>query len=111
MPDALARRRNTPWKKGQAVSFPQGANLLDETRHARRLYLLSAGQVRLMGANGVIFDHLKRGSFVGEKFLLPAVDGHAAIALSAVDAISFRESDLVNEWRCSLALPLRLVEE
>ena len=112
MPDALNRSHKKPWKKGQAVSFPEGANPLAGAQKPRQIYLLNAGQVRLTGRNGVIFDHLKRGSFFGEKSLLEsAPNNHGATALSAVDAIGFRKSDLLAVWRQDPAFALRLVKD
>src|SRR5215472_18167058 len=82
MPNGLTRRPKKPWTKGQEVSFPEGANLYGSQK-PRQIYLLNAGQVRLTGRNGVIFDHLKRGAFFGEKSLLDSSSNHhGAVALS-----------------------------
>jgi CRP/FNR family transcriptional regulator, cyclic AMP receptor protein len=112
MPDSFARNLRKPISKGQTVSFPAGANLFDLDHLPRRMYLLNAGQVRLAGSNGVIFDHLKRGCFFGEKALLESEPGkYAATALSPVEAIAFRKSDLLGEWRRNPNFALRLVKD
>jgi CRP/FNR family cyclic AMP-dependent transcriptional regulator len=112
MPDDLTRKRKTPSKKGQAVSFLEGANLLENNDGPRQMYLLNSGQVRLTGRKGVIFDHLKRGSFIGEKSLLPAaLSENVAMALSPVEAIALRKSDLMAARRQDHALTLRLVKD
>jgi CRP-like cAMP-binding protein len=101
-----------PIAKGQAVSFPAGADLFDLNHYPRQIYLLHAGEVRLAGSNGVIFDHLKRGCFFGEKALLGSQSGkHSATALSPVEAVAFRKSDLIAEWRKDPNFALRLVKD
>jgi CRP/FNR family cyclic AMP-dependent transcriptional regulator len=112
MADALKPRRQTTQKKGQAVSISEGANLYDQAQRVRQVYLLNAGQVRLIGRNGVIFDHLKRGSFLGERALLKSdFNNHAAIALSPVEATGFRKVDLKAEWQRNPDFALRLVKD
>ena len=113
MSDSLTRGRKKPVTKGRSVSFSEGADLYNtEKQHPRQIYLLKAGQVRLAGSNGVIFDHLKRGSFIGEKSLLPAALGnHTATALSHVEALAFRKSELVAAWRQDPDFALRLVKD
>lgn len=112
MPDSLIRSRRKPIAKGQAVSFIEGANLLDATLYPRRIYVLNSGQVRLASSTGVIFDHLKRGSFCGEKLFLTADNGkQAATALTPVEATAFRKADLLAEWRRDPSSALRLVKD
>jgi CRP-like cAMP-binding protein len=112
MPDALTRKPMKPSTKGRAVSFPEGANLFEGAHKSRQIFFVNAGQVRLTGRNGVIFDHLKRGAFFGEKSLLDANSNHdGAVALSAVDAIAFRKADLPAIWRRDPAFALRLVKD
>src|SRR6476660_8886956 len=98
MSDSLTPSRGRPASKGEAVSFPEGADLLDFEHRPCRIYLLNTGKVRLAGRNGVIFDHLKSGSFCGEKLLVTAGSGdQVATALSPVTAAAFRKSDLLAE--------------
>src|SRR5215831_18633860 len=112
MSDALINVHKKHIAKGQGVSFPAGANLFDLNHYPGRLYLLHSGRVRLAGSNGVIFDHLKRGCFLGERAVLESVPGkRVATALSPVEAIAFRKSDLIAEWRRNPKFALRLVKD
>lgn len=112
MADSLTRSRKKPVGKGQAVSFIAGANLLDEALYPRRIYFLNSGQVRLARVTGVIFDHLKRGSFCGEKlFLAAGTARQTATALAPVEATAYRKADLMAEWRRDPSSALRLVKD
>ena len=111
MPEALKPKRSNS-KKGQAVSFAEGTNLYEEGSRKRQILLLNAGQVRLTGRNGVIFDHLKRGSFLGEKSLLPSnATGGTATALAPVDAMLFGIPDLKGEFRRDPDFAVRMVKD
>lgn len=112
MPDALTRRHKEPWKKAQTVSFSQGASVFEGPHKPRHIYMLNAGQVRLTGRNGVIFDHLKRGGFFGESALLETGShNQGAIALSNVEAVAFRKQDLEAICQRDSAFGMRLVKE
>ena len=112
MRDSLARNHTKSKSQGRMVSISAGENLFDLEHFPRQMFLLNAGHVRLAGRNGVIFDHLKRGSFFGEEFLLaPNAGRQVATALSHVEAIAFRKSDLLAEWRRDPNFALRLVKD
>jgi CRP/FNR family cyclic AMP-dependent transcriptional regulator len=111
MPAALNPKR-TASQKEQAVSFAEGTNLYEDGSRKRQILLLNAGQVRLTGRNGVIFDHLKRGSFLGEKFLLSSnATRGTATALAPVDAVPFRIAELEGEFRRDPDLAVRMVKD
>jgi CRP-like cAMP-binding protein len=50
--------------------LPAGTVLFDPRNPSRRIYRVKRGLVELSSGSEVIFDHLGRGSFFGEKFLL-----------------------------------------
>ena len=102
---------NAKWK-GRPVSVSAEEKLFDLEHSSRELFLLQSGHVRLAGRNGVIFDHLKTGSFLGEQlFLAPNGGRQVATALSHVEAIAFRKPDLLAEWRRDPNFAMRLVKD
>jgi CRP-like cAMP-binding protein len=112
MSDALKKKGDKTWTEEHSVSFARGANLLGDTHGRSRMFLVLGGQVRLTGRNKVIFDHLKRGSFLGERSLLQTSGNcQSATALSPVEAVAFRKADLMRLCRKNPAFALRLVTD
>jgi CRP/FNR family cyclic AMP-dependent transcriptional regulator len=102
---------NAKWK-GRPVSVSAGEKLFDLEHSSREMFLLQSGHVRLTGRNGVIFDHLKRGSFFGVQSLFgPNAGRQVATALSQVEAIAFGKSDLLAECKRDPRSALRLVKD
>ena len=112
MVDSRTRVRRSRASAGKPVSFPKGASLFDHEKAPAHIYLLRAGEVRLSSRNEAIFDHLTAGCFLGEKCLLPAGSGEiTAIALSQVEALAFRRSELLAEFKRDPDFALRLLRD
>ena len=112
MADSLTRVRRSRISAGRPVSFPKGANLFDHGNIPSPMYLLRSGEVQLSSRNEAIFDHLTAGSFLGEKCLLPAGSGdYTATALSPVEALAFRRSELLAEMKRDPRFALRLLRD
>jgi CRP-like cAMP-binding protein len=97
---------------GRPVSFPKGTILFDHDSGSRRIYLLRAGDVRLTSRDEAILDYLTPGSFLGEKSLLGAPSGsQTATALTPVDTIAFRQTELLAEMKRDPRFALRLLKD
>lgn len=111
MTDSLARARRNREFAGRPVSFPKGTILFDHDSSSRLIYLLRAGDVRLSSRNEAILDHLTPGCFLGEKCLLGASScSQTAVALSPVDAIAFRQTELLAEMKRDPRFARRLLK-
>lgn len=91
-----ARRR----KQVACVAFPGGTSLFDREHPSRRIYWLRSGRLRLSSDREAILDHLTRGDFFGEKYLLASRRvNQAAKALSPVEVIVFRKPEFFERLR------------
>ncbi len=95
---------------GVSRSTTAKSKLFDPVHTARRMYALDAGRVRLLLDGHVIFDHLVRGDFFGEKFLLgPTRRPQTAVALSPVKLTCFRKAELLDRLQQDRRFALRLL--
>jgi CRP-like cAMP-binding protein len=97
---------------GETVSFSKGSILFDKDQPPRRMYLLKSGQVRLSSDDQAILDHLQPGCFFNEKMLLDgASPEQTAKALTDVEALCFRKTELFAKVRTDPAFAARLLRD
>ena len=112
MTDSLSRVRRSRESAGRPVAFPKGTILFDHDSSSRRIYLLRAGEVRLSSRNEAILDYLTPGCFLGEKCLLGTQSSsQTAAALSPVEAVAFRQAELLAEIKRDPRFALRLLKD
>jgi len=101
------RRRSGP----VSIGFPTKAKLFDLDHPAGYVYLLRSGRVRLASGREAIVDYLVPGDFFGEKCLLPPpLQGQIATALSPVQVLAFRRSELLDQLQKDRRFALRLLK-
>ena len=96
--------------KERVIALPEGASIYGRSDSPRRVYLLVSGRVRLSVGDGPIIDHLLPGSLFGAKSLLPSsLSEQVATAVSPVQVVEFRRSDLVRRLRSDPRFALQIV--
>jgi CRP-like cAMP-binding protein len=101
-----AEHRERLLRLARQVSFPSGARLFEEGRHADRFWIIRTGTVvldiRLPGRRNAVIESLGHGQLLGWSWHFPPYQWHlGAEALSPVRAWEFDAAESCREYSSS----------